>query len=74
MFGSPAFTVTQNAYTFKELAFAPRRETYDYTNGLLTASFETVVARNVFVEDLEILYGAGGYRQSLGAAFGRATP
>ena len=73
MFGSPAFTVTQNAYTFKELAFAPRRETYDYTNGLLTASFETVVARNVFVEDLEILYGAGGYRQSLGAAFGRAT-
>lgn len=72
MFDCPTLEVTSYGYNVKQLEVGSRRETYDYTNGLLTASFDTIVARNVAVEDLEILFGAGGYKQSLGSAFGRS--
>ena len=63
MFDCP--TVTRPGginYGLKQLTIGPRREMYDYTNGYLTASFSTIVAEKVPLEDMEILYGAGGYK------------
>ena len=72
MFDCPTVAVTDYSPNLKTITLGPRRETYDYTNGLLRTAFDTVVARNVRVEELEILYGGIGYAQTVGT-YGRAT-
>ena len=63
-------------YNVNKMVFGPRRDTYDYRGNLLSGEFETVVAANANVEELEIVYGATGHEQrhadALSANIGRA--
>ena len=43
-------------YGFKQLTFGRRYETWDYCGNLLSDSYDTVVATNTSLEDVEILY------------------
>lgn len=64
---NPTIPLTTNTgYGLKSLTFGPRREEFVYTNGLLTTEFDTVVAKNVSVEDIEILHGSYSYKRDLG--------
>ena len=64
--GTRSDYTSDNIFSIKRLEVGPRCETYIYTNGLLTTSFDTVVAKNVRVEDLEVLYCASGYKHKIG--------
>ena len=49
-------TNTAKKYGFKQLTFGRRCETWDYCGNLLSDSYDTVVATNTSLEDVEILY------------------
>ena len=51
-------------YGIAELTIGPRRDTYDYREKFLSDEEDTVVAKNVAVEDLEFLYAADGANKS----------
>ena len=76
MFGNPARSPSNATYHVNKMVFGPRRDTYDYRGNLLSGEFETVVAANANVEELEIVYGATGHEQrhadALSANIGRA--
>ena len=72
MFDAPTVSASTYEFYITNITVGVRRETYDYTNGLLRTAFDTIVARNVRVEELEILYGGIGYAQKVGT-YGRAT-
>lgn len=67
---SATVSTTDASYGIKQLTVAPRRETYDYCGSLLSDQYDTVVATNVALNELEILYGCGGHNKNL-KAFGR---
>lgn len=57
----PSWNLTKNTdtakkYGFKQLTFGRRYETWDYCGNLLSDSYDTVVATNTSLEDVEILY------------------
>ena len=63
LFENPDFaSVASYNYGMKQLTIGPRREEYVYRDGLISEN-GTVVATNVRLEDVEILYAAsrGGY-------------
>ena len=80
MFGSTGFRPSTGNYDYSltasdngvskgygvvELTVGPRRETYDYDGNLLSDAYDTVVARDVRLEDVEILYALGCNHKSL---------
>ncbi|MBP5510045.1 MAG: hypothetical protein J6Z49_03935 [Kiritimatiellae bacterium] len=62
-------------FGIKSLTICPRRETFDYIGTFLSDQYDTIVARNVRIEDLEIAYACACYSRSL-ASFpkGRMSP
>ena len=59
-------------YNVKTLVFGLRRDAYVYSGNFLSKSFNTVVATNTALEEIEILYGIGGYSHKL-SSFGLTT-
>lgn len=74
MWDTPASTVSSITYNVYELIIGPRCDTWDYRGNLISNTFDTVVATNVNVADLEILHGASGHesRHDLSANIVRA--
>ena len=56
----------------KSLTIGPRRETFDYSGTLLSDQYDTVVAANTSIEDIEILYSCACYNKSL-SSFPKGT-
>ena len=67
----PDSTVSRG-YNVKTLVFGLRRDAYVYSGNFLSTSFNTVVATNTALEEIEILYGIGGYSHKL-SSFGLKT-
>lgn len=65
-------TNTAKKYGFKQLTFGRRYETWDYCGNLLSDSYDTVVATNTSLEDVEILYAACNNGHAL-TGWSRAT-
>ncbi len=59
-------------YGFTQLTFGRRVETWDYIGNLLSDSYDTVVATNTALEDVEILYAACNNGHAL-TGWSRAT-
>ena len=56
----------------KSLTIGPRRETFDYSGTLLSDQYDTVVAANAHIEDIEILYSCASYNKAL-SSFPKGT-
>lgn len=65
-FTSQTNNSTAKKYGFKQLTFGRRCDTFDYYGTLLTSDFDTVVATNVAIGDVELLYGANQSKPSQG--------
>ncbi len=77
MFEHATLSATTNSnvakqYGFKQLTFGRRVETWDYIGNLLSDSYDTVVATNTALEDVEILYAACNNGHAL-TGWSRAT-
>ena len=53
---------SRDGFGIRSLTICPRRETHDYEGAFLSDAYDTVVATNECLSDVEILYGTCGYR------------